>query len=253
MTSQRCPRCGRRYPSSYRRCPYCAGQRRDEQRRRPASQLEQILEYLRRNSSRIFVGGAAFFLCVAVLGMLLTQCGKPKEEEDPDPAPTAEPVKQPLAISQTAASLEIGETAALSVSGGFDTLIWTSSDEAVASVENGRVTGKAAGTAEITASTGGEAVSCTVTVKEPPPVSRPDLALNRTDFTIRPGDPTPVQMKVRIKGTREDYTGEVVWASQDTSVATVSETGAVEKAGRGTTIITASAEGVVLECIVRVR
>lgn len=254
MTSQRCPRCGRRYPSSYRRCPYCSGQRRDEQRRRPASPLSQILEYLRRNSSRIFVGGAAFFLCVAILGMLLTQCGKPKEEaEQPDPAPTEDPVKQPLAIAPTAASLEIGETASLTVSGDYDSLTWTSSDEAVASVESGRVTAKAAGTARITASAGEESVSCTVTVKEPPPVSRPELALNHTDFTIRPGDPTPVQMKVRIKGTKEAYTGEVVWASQDPSVVTVSETGAVEKVGRGTTVITASAEEQVLECIVRVR
>ena len=253
MTSQRCPRCGRRYPSSYRRCPYCAGQRRDDQRRRPAGLPLRILEYVRQNNTRIFVGGAAFFLCVAVLGMLLTQCGKPKEKTEPEPVKTEQPAALPLTISQTAASLEVGETAELSVSGGFDTLIWTSSDEAVASVENGRVTGIAAGTAEITASTGGEAVSCTVTVKAPPPVSRPDLALNRTDFTIRPGDPTPVQMKVRIKGTREDYTGEVVWASQDISVVTISETGAVEKVGRGTTVVTATAEGQVLECIVRVR
>lgn len=251
MTSQRCPRCGRRYPSSYRRCPYCAGERRNDQRRRPASLPLRILEYVRQNNTRIFVGGAAFFLCVAVLGMLLTQCGKPKEETKSDPVRTVQPA--PLAISQATASLEVGETVELSVSGGFDTLIWTSSDEAVASVENGRVTGIAPGTAEITASTGADSVSCTVTVKAPPPVSRPDLALNRTDFTIRPGDPTPVQMKVRIKGTKEDYTGEVVWASQDTSVVTVSETGAVERAGRGTTIVTAAAEGQTLECIVRVR
>lgn len=251
MTSQRCPRCGRRYPSSYRRCPYCAGERRNDQRRRPASLPLRILEYVRQNNTRIFVGGAAFFLCIAVLGMLLTQCGKPKEKTEPDPVRTVQPA--PLTISQATASLEVGETAELSVSGGFDTLIWTSSDETVASVENGRVTAVAAGTAEITVSTGADSVSCTVTVKAPPPVSRPDLALNRTDFTIRPGDPTPVQMKVRIKGTREDYTGEVVWASQDTSVVTVSETGAVERAGRGTTIVTATAEGQTLECIVRVR
>lgn len=253
MTSQRCPRCGRRYPSSYRRCPYCAGQRRDDQRRRPASTLSQILEFLRQNNSRIFVGGAAFFLCIAILGMLLTQCGKPKEEAEPDPAPTEQPAKQPLAISQTAASLEIGETVTLTVSGDFDALTWTSSNETVASVESGRVTAKAAGTAQITASAGEESVSCTVTVKEPPPVSRPDLALNLTDFTIRPGDPATVQMKIRIKGTREVYTGEVVWASQDPSVVTVSETGLVERVGRGTTVITASAEEQVLECIVRVR
>lgn len=251
MTSQRCPRCGRRYPSSYRRCPYCAGERRNDQRRRPASLPLRILEYVRQNNTRIFVGGAAFFLCVAVLGMLLTQCGKPKEKTEPDPVGTVQPA--PLTISQATASLEAGAAVELSVSGGFDTLIWTSSDEAVASVENGRVTGIAAGTAEITASTGVTAVSCTVTVKAPPPVSRPDLALNHADFTISPQNPEPVQLKVRIKGTRDAYTGEVVWASQDPSVATVSETGLVERAGKGTTIVTATAEGQVLECIVRVR
>ena len=91
MTSRRCPRCGRRYPSSYRRCPYCAGQRRDEQRRRPVSLPAQILELLRQNSSRIFVGGAAFFLCIAILGVLLTQCGKPRlEEKETPPVQTEE-------------------------------------------------------------------------------------------------------------------------------------------------------------------
>lgn len=253
MTSRRCPQCGRRYPSSYRRCPYCAGQRRDDQRRRPAGTLSQIVELLRRNSSRVFVGGAVFFLCIAVLGMLLTQCGKPKEPEEPDPVPVEQPVPEPLTISRPAASLEVGETAELTVSGSFDELIWSSSDEAVASVVDGRVTAKAAGTARITASAGEESVSCTVTVKEPPPPSRPDLALNHADFTISPQNPEPVQMKVRIKGTKEAYTGEVVWTSQDPAVATVSETGLVERAGRGTTVVTASAEGLVLECIVRVR
>lgn len=251
MTSRRCPRCGRRYPSSYRRCPYCAGQRRDEQRRRPVSLPAQILELLRQNSSRIFVGGAAFFLCIAILGVLLTQCGKPRlEEKETPPVQTEEPAA-PLAISRTAVSAAVGETVTLSASGGFDTLIWTSSDEAVASVENGRVTGRSAGTATVTASTGVESVSCMVTVEAPPPVSQPELALNHSDFTMRSGDPA-VQMKVRIKGTKEAYGGDVVWASQDPAVVSVTDTGLVERAGRGTTVVTASAGGQILECIVRV-
>ena len=250
MASRQCSRCGRRYPSSYQRCPYCAGQRRDGQRRRPASLPEQVFAFLRQNNSRIFVGGAAFFLCVAILGMLLTQCGKPKEPEEDPPVQTEQPVK-PLGISRTAATLAVGETVTLSASGGFDTLIWTSSDEAVAFVENGRVTGRSAGTATVTASTGVESVSCTVTVEAPPPVSQPELALNHSDFTMRSGDPA-VQMKVRIKGTKEAYGGDVVWASQDPAVVSVSDTGLVERVGRGTTVITASAGGQILECIVRV-
>jgi uncharacterized protein YjdB len=165
---------------------------------------------------------------------------------------TEQPVK-PLGISRTTATLAVGETVTLSAFGGFDTLVWSSSDETIATVMNGRVTALTPGTVEITASTGGEAVSCTVTVEAPPPVSQPELSLNRSDFTIRPGDPKTVQMKVRIKGTKEDYTGEVVWASQDPAVATVNETGLVERAGRGMTVITATAGGQVMECIVRVR
>ena len=68
---------------------------------------------------------------------------------------------------------------------------------------------------------------------------------------MRSGDPA-VQMKVRIKGTKEAYGGDVVWASQDPAVVSVSDTGLVERVGRGTTVITASAGGQILECIVRV-
>ena len=48
----------------------------------------------------------------------------------------------------------------------YDTVTWTSSDTSVATVEDGEVTGVAAGTAVITAITerGGYKASCTVTV-----------------------------------------------------------------------------------------
>ena len=70
-------------------------------------------------------------MCIAILGVLLTQCGKPRPEEKETPPVQTEEPAAPLAISRTAASAAVGETVVLSVSGGFDTLIWTSSDEAV--------------------------------------------------------------------------------------------------------------------------
>ena len=254
MSVRRCPRCGRQFPSTYQQCPYCSRRRRGK-RSQPAGRVDQVLAILRQNGSQIFVGGAAFFLCVALLGIILTQCSKPKPSDDD--AQTKDPVQtqtvwKPLALSPGTATISVGESVTLSPSGSFDTLIWTCSNEAVVSVHNGRVTGKAAGVATVTASTGIESVSCTVTVEEPEPVSHVDLALNHTDFTIRSGEPA-VQMKVRLKGTREVYDGEVVWASQDVSVVTVSETGLVTRVGRGTTTVTATADGQVLECIVRSR
>jgi len=250
MSVRKCPRCGRQIPSNYEHCPYCAQERR-EKRRQPASPLDQLLTFLKRNNTRIFVGGAAFFLCIALLGIILTHCSAPKEENTPK-MPPVQTVWLPLSLSQSDAVVNVGESVTLLPSGSFDTLTWTSSDEAVATVHNGQVTGTAAGIVTITASTGIDSASCTVTVAAPIPVSRFDLALNHSDFTLRAKD-QPVQMKVRIKGTRDEYEGEVVWASQDVTVATVSETGLVERVGKGSTIITASADGQVLECIVRVK
>ena len=71
------------------------------------------------------------------------------------------------------------------------------------------------------------------------------LSLNKTDFTLRSGDP-PVQMKV--KGTES----AVVWASKNTSVVTVSDSGLVTRVGSGRTTVTATVDGQTLECTVRV-
>ena len=254
MNSRRCAKCGRQYPSSYRKCPYCSGQERGS--RRPVSLSEQFLAILRQREARLFVTASLVFLCIAILGMLITRCSQP-EAAEPDapqaPVQTAPQPVIPLHLSQSTVTLQAGEAVVVSAAGNFDTLIWTTSNADVASVNSGTITGKAAGTAVITASTGVDSVTCEVTVTEPPaPVNQFELALSSTDFTLRPGD-QPVQMKVRIKGTRDIYEGEVIWSSQNVNVATISETGLVERVGKGTTTVTAEADGQVLECIVRVR
>lgn len=252
MSVRKCPRCGRQIPANYQQCPYCAQQRR-EKRRQPASPVEQIATALQENNTRIFVGGAAFFICLAILGIFLTQCSnKDAAQKDPDKPAAIQTVWLPLGLTQDTAALNVGDTITLTPTGSFDTLFWTSSDESIARVQNGQVTGLGAGIVTITASTGIGSASCTVTVAAPIPVSRFDLALNHTDFTLNSQHPTE-QMRLRIKGTRDEYEGEVVWASQDVTVVTISETGLVERVGRGHTIITATADGQTLECIVRVR
>lgn len=211
--------------------------------------MEQVMDFLRQHSQRIFFGGCAFFLCIALLGILITRCSEPRGEKG-EPAPAASVAAEPLSLSRNVASVLVGETVTVTVSGGFDTLIWTSSDEAVASVDSGRVTGKAPGTATVTASTGIDSVSCEILVEEPAETV-PALALNHRDFTLRAGDP-PVQMKAFLSGTRTVYDGEVVWASRDPGVVTVSDAGLVERVSKGTTVITATAGDQVLECVVRV-
>lgn len=255
--SKKCPRCGRNYSSSYRTCPYCSGRNR-RKRSAPAGPLQQIIALAQGNGERGFLACTAFFLLIAVLGMILTQCsgrqtdpnpssGKnPDQQEQQDPLPTAEP----LALSTNLLSLTVEESAALTVTGGGEEdKVWTSSDEAVATVINGYVTAKGAGTTTITVTCGAEKEICVVTVKEKDP--EVEVYLNRRDFTLNAQNPS-FQMEVRERDTRRVYTGSVVWAVENPAVATITADGFVERVGRGNTKITATMGTKVLECIVRV-
>ena len=77
-----------------------------------------------------------------------------------------------ITISDEELELEIGEKAELSIScepsmekGDEDAILWSSTDENVATVEKGIVTAKNVGTTRIKATIGGKTASCEVTVK----------------------------------------------------------------------------------------
>ena len=109
-----------------------------------------------------------------------------------------------------------------------ENLIWSSSDEKVASVNgNGRVSAHKMGTAVITAKIpdGGEA-SCRVNVTE-----LGSIKLNYSTYSLRPGG---------IAKLKADYSPEsysVTWASSDKTVATVTP------GKKGTCMVTAVAPG----------
>ena len=152
---------------------------------------------------------------------------------------------EPLTLSQNAITIPAGETARITAAGGRGEIVWTSSNEEIATVKDGSVTGIAGGTVTITATSGEETVTCTVTITGDPWVSTAELSLNYTDFTLREGDP-PVQMKV--KGTDSIVT----WYSSNPNVASVDSSGIVRRVGKGNCTITAEVDGQTLTCIVRV-
>lgn len=285
MKNIRCPKCGEEYSDTYKSCPFCQEEeaiRRGKTPRRRGKRLDK-----RKRSSGaggvmllltgiviLGVVGYVFFgdQVAAFMGIRTEQqadAGEapqedgqtpPAEEKDPsagenedgqqdsgeDPSAGEEPtVPGPLTLSQSDITIPSGEKALLTATGGTGEVSWSTSNENIATVDGGSVTGVAGGTVTITATAGDESVSCKVTVTGDPWVSTANLSLNKTDFTLPAGDP-PVQMKVN--GTDSPVT----WASNNTSVVTISESGVVTRVGRGTTTITATVDGQVLECIVRV-
>jgi uncharacterized protein YjdB len=121
------------------------------------------------------------------------------------------------------------------------TITWTSSNGAVASVNgSGLVTGIAAGTATILATSGGKSGSAAVTV-----VAVPVATVSVTPATAS----VAVGSTVALSATPQDSAGyalsgrTVSWATSNAAVATVSQTGVVTGVAAGSATITATSEG----------
>ena len=131
------------------------------------------------------------------------------------------------------------------------TVTWTSSDENVATVGDGVVTGTGIGTATITAQVGEFTATCEVTViaKLQSITITPDKDVNSLEI----GD--TVNMAVGYNPADTTDPKEVTWMSMDEGVATVDENGVVTAVKGGTTKIVATsvADGsITAECDIRV-
>jgi len=154
-----------------------------------------------------------------------------------------------VTVSPASASLLVGQTVQLTatpkdangnpLSGRVVT--WTTSAASVTTVSaGGLVTGVAAGTATITATSEGNSAIATITVANVPVAA----------VTVSPATPAILVSKtVQLTATPKDAAGNplsgrvVTWATSATSVATVSATGLVTGVTVGTATITATSEG----------
>ena len=108
----------------------------------------------------------AVLTAIALFGSAFTAC-KSDDDGDDDVSVTG------VSLDKTSAELDVGGTLTLKATiepanATNQNVSWSSSDENVATVANGTVTAKTAGTAVITVKTadGGKEASCTITVKE---------------------------------------------------------------------------------------
>ncbi|WP_455505552.1 Ig-like domain-containing protein [Gemmiger formicilis] len=167
--------------------------------------------------------------CIALAGaFLLTACGGPKLIG--------------VALPETPLVLATGETATAETSYTYDgetpenaqpEVVYTSSDEAIATVdENGVITGVAEGETTITATVGELSASRTVSVIIPvESLEAESMALHLADgsaalsYTVVP----------------ENFTGELTFASANNSIATVDADGQITPVAVGDTNVTVTA------------
>lgn len=148
-----------------------------------------------------------------------------------------------ISVDPIAVTITAGETTQLSVTmtpsnATYKTATWSSSDEAIATVdENGVVTGIAAGQAQVTATTiDGTNLSATSVVTV--------LPRKATDITISPDSVIiDISGSVHLTATitPEDVESNVLlWESSDEDVAIVTSKGMVYGVGAGQALITAT-------------
>lgn len=131
---------------------------------------------------------------------------------------------------------------------------WTTDKPLTAAVsQSGVVTGLLPGTATITASSGGKSGTATITVQLVP-VGSVAVAPGTLNLRDRSGERTG-QLTATLRDAQGNIiTGrEVAWASADTRVAVVDQTGLVTAQDRGETTVTATSEGKIGSANVRVR
>ena len=146
-----------------------------------------------------------------------------------------------ISLSRSTANLLVGHsctaTATITPSNATDqTVTWTSSNTTVATVSNGKITGKKAGTATITAKTSnGKTAKVAVTVKASGEVAVTGITLSRSTANLLVGHSCTATATI----TPSNATNQTVtWTSSNTTVATVSN-GKITGKKAGTATITA--------------
>lgn len=146
-----------------------------------------------------------------------------------------------ITLNKTNLNMNIGTTeklvATITPNNAPDkSITWLSSDESVATVSNGIVSAKKAGTVTITAkSVDGKVATCTVVVNNPY-IDVTNIKLNTSSETIRVGETVALVATISPSNATDK---SVTWISSDSNIATVSNKGVVTGKKAGVVTITA--------------
>lgn len=161
---------------------------------------------------------AALLLIVMVMPTVSTQAAKVK-------------------LNKTKISICIKDTYTLKVKNTKKKVKWSTSKKSVVTVTSkGKITGKKAGSATITAKIGTKKYRCKVTVRK--------AALNKTSKTLRVGDTYKLSVK--------DSQAKKKWTTSNSKIASVSSSGTVSAKKIGTATIKVKVSSGYLSCKVKV-
>lgn len=181
---------------------------------------------------------------------LTFSCSSPIEPTDPEKGnDNQEVIATAIKFNKNQLSLEKGKSEELTVS--FTpanvtnkSIKWVSSNTGVATVNEGVVTGVAAGSAEITAQCGGVTDKCVVDVFVP----TSGIKLNKNELTLEKG----TSEVLTVSFTPDDATNkDLSWSSSNTDVVTVSD-GKVTAVSSGTADIIVKCGDLSDKCVVTV-
>ncbi len=149
-------------------------------------------------------------------------------------APTT--LQESLSISASSATVYVGNLYHVKATSNT-TVTWSTSDSSVATVSDGIVTTKKAGTVTVTAKTSTKSASCKITVKN----ASSNVSISHTTANVTAG-------KTFLAYSS---TSSVTWSSSDTSVATVNR-GYILGVSEGQAVITVSTSGGAKTMLVKV-
>ena len=142
-----------------------------------------------------------------------------------------------MKLNKSKVTVFVGKTVNLKMQGTSKKVTWTSNNKSIATVSKGKITGKKAGTATVTAKVAGQKFTCKVTVKKP--------YLNKKKATVYVGK----TVKLKLNGAKVKS-----FTSKNKAVATVNQYGKVTAKKKGTAkIVVKDTKGRLYYCTVTVK
>ena len=186
-------------------------------------------------------------LILALVSLFAIVGCSPKPTPDPEPAPEPDKPAATITLDRTKAELDVYEKLVLTATkeNTDADIVWSTSDESVATVSDGTVTAKAEGSVTITAKADGASATCEITVTNSH--AAPVLRLERYDVAVAMDGSYDIKVETLWKGAPIDEEVEYVWTVADGKPADIAAAEIIDGGARikglkyGETVLVVSA------------